>query len=98
MGTAPVKAFPANGFGLYQMAGNVWEWTADPFHVSAARTWCQGDPRRLLPLPRVILQPISVAARTGNTPDSSTGNTGFRIAADLASDAGKHDGRLAGAG
>lgn len=31
--TAPVEAFPANGYGLFDMAGNTWEWTADRYRA-----------------------------------------------------------------
>jgi len=33
--TAPVKSFPANGYGLYDIAGNVWEMVADRYHPLA---------------------------------------------------------------
>jgi len=42
-GTSPVDAFPPNGYGLHDMVGNVWEWTADsfiPHHPTPPKACC----------------------------------------------------------
>jgi formylglycine-generating enzyme required for sulfatase activity len=41
-GTVPVGSYPPNGYGLFDTAGNVWEWTADVYHDA----YYQVSPRR----------------------------------------------------
>ncbi|GAA3571436.1 formylglycine-generating enzyme family protein [Amycolatopsis ultiminotia] len=80
LGTAPVDAFPPNGFGLYNVAGNVWEWCADRFDEAGPHRSMRGGSYLCH---ESYCNRYRVAARTANTPDSSTGNLGFRVAADL---------------
>lgn len=92
--TAPVKSYRPNGFGLWQMAGNVWEWCQDRFAADYYAHAAAVDPRGpSTGATRVIrggsylchasyCDRYRVAARSSNTPDSSSANVGFRCAFD----------------
>lgn len=91
---APVRSFPANDFGLYETTGNVWEWTADWFDPSYYERSPRTDPKGPDQGERRVIRGGSylchesycwryrVDSRSANTPDSTTGNTGFRVALD----------------
>lgn len=97
-GTCPVDAFPPNGFGLYSVTGNAWEWCADWFSPEWHRE--ASDATRINPVgpPRGDSRVMKggsflchksycnryrVGARSKNTPDSSTSNLGFRAGRSL---------------
>ena len=95
-GTAPAKSFDPNGFGLYNVAGNVWEWQRDRFSPTFHRNGPGVDPvgppsggSRVIRGGSYLCHEsycnrYRVAARSANTPDSSTGNMGFRCVVDVA--------------
>ena len=80
IGTAPVRSYPPNDYGLYQTTGNVWEWCADRFGPSrpGGRSMRGGS----YLCHASYCWRYRCAARSASTPDSSAGNVGFRLAAD----------------
>ena len=93
LATAPVQSFPPNGYGLYEVSGNVWEWCSDWFLPKYYRNSPAANPKGpTIGRGRVMrggsylchdsyCNRYRVAARTSNTPESSSGNLGFRTVA-----------------
>lgn len=95
-GIAPVASYPANDFGLHDMAGNVWEWTADPFDRSVSATCCsiQKEDKPAIEYTMrggswlcdpAVCHGFRAAARNKTAADSGLNNLGFRCVADPSS-------------
>lgn len=90
--TAPAVSFAPNGYGIFNMVGNVWEWTAQNFKIRSLKKSvrlahpdkkgfkiCKGGSYLCH---ESYCHRYRIAARTANSPDSSTGHTGFRLVYD----------------
>ncbi|XP_066261558.1 formylglycine-generating enzyme [Euwallacea similis] len=78
--TSPVDEFPPNKFGLYNMAGNVWEWVQDDWQSDPANSKVKKGGSFLCH--QSYCWRYRCAARSSNTHDSTASNLGFRCAAD----------------
>ncbi|XP_072864915.1 inactive C-alpha-formylglycine-generating enzyme 2 isoform X4 [Chlorocebus sabaeus] len=82
-GVSPVNAFPAqNNYGLYDLLGNVWEWTASPYQAAEQDTRVLRGASWIDTADGSANHRARVTTRMGNTPDSASDNLGFRCAAD----------------
>ena len=91
--TAPAASFAPNGYGLYNMVGNVWEWSADEFRIRSLKKRVRERLKTMRGFRlskggsflchRSYCYRYRIAARSGISPDSSAAHQGFRVAWNL---------------
>lgn len=90
--TAPAKSFEPNGFGLYNMVGNVWEWAAEPYKIPSLKRAVRQKLASMKGFKllkggsflchRTYCWRYRIAARSGASPDTSLAHQGFRVVFD----------------
>ena len=87
--TAPAKSYDSNGYGLYNMCGNVWEWSSGRIKITGGSKESRQHAKhykgcKLLKGGSYLCHKsycfrYRIAARSGTTPDSTTSHQGFRL-------------------